>query len=72
MSEVKNESEFPADEQKPLKPEEQAYMDFINKNRARCEMWAKAHGNVNFPIIETESGFVWLNRKRRRSIPRQG
>ncbi len=54
------------------KPEQQ--MDpklaaFIQKHQARFSMWAKANGNVNFPVaLDKDGEYRWLNRDERRRL----
>lgn len=61
-----NEEHKPIDQTAPSE-DQKRYMDAVNKYKLRCAQWAKAHGNINFPIVETPEGaLVWLNRAARR------
>lgn len=51
-----------------LSDDDLEYMNFVRQHRSRCEMWAKAHGNVDFPIIRIQGKLIWLTREQRRKI----
>jgi hypothetical protein len=68
VDEVKTEGE-PA-QPRQLTPEEQAYLDFVQKHRKRAEMFVKANGHVQLPIVLAEGGYQWVNRATRRKMRR--
>lgn len=50
-------------------PDDPKLAAFFNKYLVRCKMWAKANGNVKFPIVKDEQGdYHWLNRAQRRKL----
>jgi hypothetical protein len=55
-------------EDRPLSTEEQEYLNFVRKNHERCRMWIASNRNMNFPIMLTKEGYVWVNRSTRRKL----